>query len=59
MVKLLRIEAPHFVAGALWKKHNEEWQCFKAAPILQWMVGKPVDEVKRYIDRKAWEYEWL
>jgi hypothetical protein len=53
--KLLRITAPHFVAGAIWV--NKE--CTEAAPIIKWMVGKPPLEVKAYLDKRKWKYEWI
>lgn len=56
--KLLRVVAPHFVAGAVWEfKHG--WQCVEAAPIIKWMVGKHPREVSSYLERKGWSYEWL
>ena len=37
---LLRIVAPHFVAGAVWERTRDKgWRCVKAAPILKWMQG--------------------
>jgi hypothetical protein len=56
---LLRIVAPHFVAGCLWQKTVSEWECVKAAPIIKYMVGMSSAEAKRYLTRKAWKYEWV
>lgn len=56
-MKLLRVEAPHFVAGAIWK--GPPWRCTEAAPILRWMVGKNADEVRDYLTRKGWRWQWL
>ncbi len=55
--KLLRVEAPHFVAGAVWE-FNHGWQCVEDAPIIHWMVGKEPRQVKRYLERKGWKYTW-
>ena len=52
---LLRVTAPHFVAGAIWV--NKE--CVHAAPIIKWMIGKPAIEVKAYLDKRKWKYEWI
>lgn len=57
--RLLRVEAPHFVAGAVWVPVGGVWSCTEAAPILKWMVGKPPAEVKAYLTRKGWSWEWL
>ena len=56
--KLLRITAPHFVAGAVWE-FNHGWVCVDAAPIIKWMVGKPPAQIRDYILKKNWSYEWL
>jgi hypothetical protein len=41
MEKLIRIEAPHFVAGIVidWKN-----MVVDAAPILKWMIGREVND---------------
>lgn len=57
--RLLRVTAPHFVAGAIWRRDGPAWRCVDAAPILRWMVGKGAGEVKDYIARKGWAWEWL
>lgn len=55
---LLRIEAPHFVAGAIWRKVDGEWRCIDAAPIIRWMVGKD-KSIAAYLRKKGWMYQWL
>jgi hypothetical protein len=51
-LSLLRIEAPHFVAGVV----IDQWDMVvRAAPILHWAVGKPGIEIRRYCKRKGWE----
>ena len=55
MKRLLRVEAPYFIAGAIWDGRN----CIKAAPIIGWMVGKEPEYVRNYLIRKNWKYEWL
>jgi hypothetical protein len=57
--RLLRVVAPHFVAGAIWRQDGGQWACVHAAPILKWMVGKNSREVRAYLERKRWEYEWV
>lgn len=56
---LLRVVAPHFVAGAEWEKRGGVWVCVRAAPIIRWMVGKTGAEIKKYLARRGWEWEWI
>lgn len=56
---LLRVVAPHYVAGAEFEKINGVWCCTNAAPIIRWMIGKPPAEIKRYLDKKKYDYEWI
>ncbi len=57
---LLRVTAPHFVAGAVWERvEGYEWRCTEAAPIIRWMVGKRSTDVRRYLNRKpGWSYTY-
>jgi hypothetical protein len=57
--KLLRVTAPHFCAGAIWRKDSNGWRCIDAAPILGWMIGKHPDYVRAYLDRKGYLREWV
>lgn len=59
--QLLRVEAPHFVAAAMWVKTGEGWRCDpkQTAPIIRWMIGKTASYVGDYLRRKGWKYEWL
>jgi hypothetical protein len=57
--RLLRVEAPHFVAGALFARSGIGWECTDAAPILCWMVGKSPTAIGHYLKRKGWRHEWL
>ncbi|MBK9497337.1 MAG: hypothetical protein IPO08_23015 [Xanthomonadales bacterium] len=57
--RILRVAAPHFVAGAIWRRDVAGWRCVRAAPVIKWMVGQPADEVKSYLVRKGWVFEWL
>lgn len=49
---LVRVVAPHFVAG-IWI--NEHGMCLRAAPILQWCIGKKTDFLRDYFKRKGWK----
>lgn len=46
---LVRIVAPHFVAGLVTDGHVR-----RAAPILRYMIGWPDDRVRRYCVAKGW-----
>jgi hypothetical protein len=60
MERLLVVDAPHFYAGAVWKRIGDAWQCTaEVAPILKWMRGKSAQEVGEYLKRKGWAYQWV
>lgn len=48
---ILRVEAPHFVAGCI---YDREGFIVHAAPILKWCVGWQVSRFCRYCARKGW-----
>ena len=52
---LVRVEAPHFVAGMI----LVEGVCREAAPILRWMRGKPWPVLLNAINRYRWTYQEL
>jgi len=58
---LLRVVAPHFVAGATWIKINGVWRCDpkQTAPILRWMAGKDAKFVREWLKKKQYEYQWI
>jgi len=58
--KLLRVVAPKFVAGAIWRKENGIWRCVDAAPIIKWMIGKSAEQVADYLKKKqpGWTHSW-
>jgi hypothetical protein len=49
-VKLVRVVAPHFVAG-----FETDGVVRRAAPIIKYLVGKTDDEAREYIKRKGWK----
>ena len=51
MTILVRVEAPHFVAGLL----IDGDVCFAAAPILGWAIGKGRDEMRSYFSKMGWK----
>lgn len=55
--KLLRIEAPHFVAGAVF--NMDKRICIKAAPIVRWMLGHSPASAMAYLERKKWPFSWI
>lgn len=50
---LVRVDAPHFVAGLL----IENDRVVRAAPILAWTIGKPFYQVEMYAKRSGWVVE--
>jgi hypothetical protein len=51
--QLVRIDAPHFVAGIL----IENDHVVRGAPIIAWMIGKPEGFVEWYCRRKGWLFD--
>ncbi len=58
-MRILRVEAPTFVAGAVWVQRPDGWACVDAAPILRWMIGTKPERVKSWLDRRGFHYEWI
>ena len=54
---LIRITAPHFVAGAITEVGIGNDYVAKAAPIIRYMKGWPVYKVKAYCAKKRWVYK--
>lgn len=50
MSLLVRVVAPHFVAGIVFDKAR----VVEAAPILRYMLGWTAMAVRRYVDGKGW-----
>jgi hypothetical protein len=48
-MKLVRIVAPHFVAG-----FETDGIVRRAAPIIKYMVGWSDDKVRQYVKKKGW-----
>lgn len=55
--ELVRVVAPHFVAGILIDVDTR--QVVAAAPILHWAVGRQLDWLLGYFVRKGWAWEKL
>lgn len=51
-MRLIRIIAPHFVAG-----FETDGIVRRAAPIIKYLIGKTDDEVQEYIRHKGWKGE--
>jgi hypothetical protein len=51
MKKLIRIDSGHFIAGAI----IENDECIKCAPIIKYLLGWDVQEIKNYCERKKWK----
>lgn len=60
ITKLLRIEAPHFVAGSVWKRTSGHWRCIEAAPIINWFtrVNHP-HVVEGWLRKNHYSFQWL
>lgn len=56
---LLRVTAPHFVAGAVYEKRGGEWKCIAAAPIIAYLLKLDAMSAGDYLTRKRWTFEWI
>jgi hypothetical protein len=52
-MRLIRISAPHFCAGA----DVKDGKIIDAAPIIKWMKGRTLWWVRKYCEKKKWEIE--
>lgn len=55
---LVRVVAPHFVAGLVFARDHEEpyvHVCTEAAPILRWCIGRNAPELRTYFVGKGWK----
>lgn len=50
MADLVRVVAPHFVAGLIMR----DGKASESAPILRWAIGKDADFLRTYFKRKGW-----
>jgi hypothetical protein len=57
--RLLRVIAPHFVAGAVWERSGGGWHCARAAPVLRWMVASSPEATLDVLRRRHYAWEWL
>lgn len=56
---LLRVTAPHFIAGAVFERVSDGWMIGRCAPIIGWMRGKQAAVISAYLRRKGWTWKWL
>jgi hypothetical protein len=49
---LVRVEAPHFVAGIVLDHHE---RCISAAPILRWAIGLDRLALREEFARRGWK----
>ena len=62
MQVLIRVVAPHFVAGLIVEKDaSNAWRAVDSAPILYWIVKKhwSLAEIEPYLMKKRWGWEVL
>ena len=49
--RLVRVEAPHFVAGIVFQRRK----AVETAPILRWALGSGWSWFSRYCERNGWK----
>ncbi len=47
----IRVVSGYFVAGIVL---DSEGLCVEATPILKWAVGKPIEDLVTYFNKKSW-----
>lgn len=47
----IRVVSSYFVAGIVL---DSEGVCIEAADILKWAIGKPIEELVPYFNKKGW-----
>lgn len=52
--RLWRVTAPHACAGFITTAGGT---IYDAAPILRWMIGRTIEEVSGYCERRRWVLE--
>lgn len=58
--KILRVQAPHFVAGSVWKRTRGHWRCTHAAPIINWFTRVLHPEVvEGWLRQNHYAFQWL
>jgi len=55
MIHLIRIEAPHFTAGATVERNI----LVICAPIIKYMSGWTVNKAVNYCNQKGWSYKFF
>lgn len=58
--RLLRVEGPTFVAGAVFEKRSGKWQMVDCAPYLRKIIGTTeVNKIGLLLKSKGFKYEWI
>lgn len=66
--KLVRIVAPHFVAGLVTYSSKKRWRypeatistrCHICAPIISYMERWSIANIARFCNHKGWKYEFV
>jgi hypothetical protein len=57
--RMLRVSAAHFVAGAVWLRTGNGWECERAAPIIRWMTGMNAQQASKRLSEAGFSWEWL
>ncbi len=54
---LVRVVAPHFVAGLVLDMHSAKERVIRAAPILRWTEGSLWSSVTGHFVRRGWTWQ--
>jgi hypothetical protein len=56
--RLFRVVAPSYVAGFTTTRFGSAWIVTKTAPILRWLRGLKLAEVKEWFEKRAATYDF-
>lgn len=56
-IKAIRIIAPSFVAGSVWRMTDDGWQCISADASVRWLIGRSSGYAAEHLRRRGWSWE--
>lgn len=59
LTRTLQVSTEYFTAGAVFRRVHGVWGCEEAAPVIRWMVGKGMGEIKVALLKMGAKWEWL
>ncbi len=57
LFNLSQITTPYYVAGVIWD--NNTRKITNSAPVLEWTIGKTIDYLYQWCNKKKYKYQLL